>query len=194
MTLDEGIKSLGKRFIGMNKDVVSVDENTVKNLSRIEVDFKSNVPKFRWSVFGNPINSDEEIQDIRVVKKASNDDIYFLVTINDNIGFSDLITHAQTIVEVNSEMEQKMSLMQQKLHEISILFKDLSYNELKTLKFSYKKKNKKNIVENEQVKDEKIFIPPMIVEQQEEHIEKNFNKQKKIVKDETPETVIPEDL
>jgi hypothetical protein len=203
MTIDEGIKLLGERFLGMNKEPIQLDDNGKnKLLSRIEVDFHSDVKSHKWSVFGHPINTDEEIQQIRVIKKRSNDSVYYLISLDNEIDFVDLISHAMTIVNVNNEMEKKMILMQEKMNELGILFNDLAYNELKTLKFNYKTSKKKKqqieekpVTENIPVENPPVengeFIPQQPVTYQPEFLDKIKNRPKI---DMTPDMVIPEDI
>ena len=188
MTLDESIKKLGNRFFGMSKDVLS-DTNQI--LKRIEINFYSNVNGHKWSIFGNPVDSSVEEQDIKIVKKRSNDDVYYIISLKEHIDFIELISHAITIIEFNREMEQKMKLIEDKMNELSQLFQTLTYNELKTLKFAYKKKpGKKKSVKNENNLD-------IEVKKDEKPKFKHYKKMPKDVDvniDEIPSSVIPGDL
>lgn len=178
----------------MNKESIQHDQNGKnKYLSRIEVNFGSNVKKHQWSVFGHPINMDEEQQQIRIVKKRSDDSVFYLFSIDENIDFVDLISHAITIVNVNSEMEKKMILMQEKINELGELFQNLTYNELTTLKFVYKapkNKKQKSPIKNTQTNNIDVH-PENVVEEQFEYISQPNGKFRV---DETPDNVIPEDL
>jgi hypothetical protein len=200
MNLDDGIRLLGKRFLGMSKETIQLDPNLNNILTRIEVNFGSNVQKHQWNVFGHPINVNQEKQIIRVIKKRSDDAVFYLVSLDDKIDFIDLISHAITIVDVNSEMEKKMTLMQEKINELGILFNELTYSELKTLKFNYKKsKKKKNIVEENEVIQECETINPPQVETVDKIDMGRFEPHKNIKEerykiDKTPESVIPENI
>ena len=143
-SLEKHIENIGWRFVGMKK------ENTVLNgitvtLTRIEIDFKSSIPNYGWHVFGLPNNVSVKQQTIKCVKRESNDDVYWLFSDAKDIGFLELIKHAQMIIDVNTSIEEKRNLLALKIEELTKLFSELEYNELKSLTFKYKAKKKKNV-------------------------------------------------
>ncbi len=145
------------RFLGMKK------ENTVLNgvtetITRIEIDFKSGISNYRWQMFGLPDNVPVNEQTIKCVKRKSDDEVYYLFSTSKEVGFIELIKHAQAIIDVNSSIEEKRNLLSLKIEELTKLFSELEYSELKTLTFKYKQKRKKNVKVEEVVDKENNSI------------------------------------
>jgi hypothetical protein len=160
-SLEKHIENIGWRFLGMKKER-SVINGATEIITRIEIDFKPGIsdPDYRWQIFGLPNNVPVNEQVIKCVKRKSEDHVYYLFSTTKDIGFIELIKHAQTIVDVNTSIEEKRSLLALKIEELTKLFSELEYNELKTLTFKYKQKRKKNVVIKEEIVEQEINNTP----------------------------------
>jgi hypothetical protein len=139
MTLDEGLKYLGGRFISMNRlSNVDLGDGQLVTVTKMEVDFKSNIDDYKWVLFNS--------QDGRIIliKKEKTDTTYYVCSTNSEISYNDILEHCKLIIDTNLETEQKTGLMKKKMGELGKLFTDLTYDELKTITFTYKKNKKKN--------------------------------------------------
>jgi len=217
MTLEEQINKLGDRFIGMSRDNTTAENGRPVRFTRIEVDLRSNVPDYKWQIFSSPIEAPIELQVIKVIKRDSNDSVYHIFSTEENVEFSHLIDHAQLIVDTNVDMEKKMVLIKEKMNELSDLFQKLSYKELSTLTFNYKK-NKSKDYEKKQSGvldgkgEQQASIPVERKESKQETLGEGIKKSspetptitmkplslspknKKKIKDNTPEVIIPADF
>jgi hypothetical protein len=166
MTIDEKLKNIGDRFLGMTQQMMPMG-NSQQRLLRIEIDFRATVPGHQWTIFGFPIDQPHEKQKIRSIKKDGEETVYYIVTIDPSLEYIDLMEHAETIINTNRDMENKMGLMQEKMSELGDLFTKLSYEELKTLTFNFKK-GKKDIKKGKELKDEvkpeEVPVPDEIVQ------------------------------
>jgi len=143
-SLEKHIEEIGNRFLGMKKENTNIN-GVNEILTRIEIDFKSDSPNFIYTTFGFPNNVPVNEQIIKCVKQKGDNEIYYLFSTSKDIGFIDLIKHAEKIIDINSSIEKKRNLLTLKIEELTKLFGKLEYNELKTLTFKYKEKRKKNV-------------------------------------------------
>lgn len=160
-TLEKQIEKISDYFIGMKKENTNIN-GVSQSITRIEVDFQPKFENQPWNVFGYPNNVSEREQKIKCVKRKSNDYVYFVFGLSQEVTFLDLIKHVEDIVKVNKIIEDKTELLKSKSSELIKLFSELEYDELKTLTFKYKPKRKKktDIVLKEEVKEETIIIKP----------------------------------
>jgi hypothetical protein len=150
--LETGIENIGWRFLGMKK-MAGPD-----TIIRVEIDFKSSVPRYKWDVFGYPQDVAVSRQTIKTAKRKSEDDVYYIYSTDSSISFVDLLKHAQVIIDVNTAVEERRSLLAKKIEELTSLFSQLEYGELETLSFKWKKKKKSPADGHKEAKPKEIPI------------------------------------
>ncbi|MHA2431469.1 MAG: hypothetical protein ACXACC_10645 [Promethearchaeota archaeon] len=118
MTIDKVFKELDPYLRGMKK---------AENYCIVEVHLKNS-----WLI---PPHQSIKHQS----KKIDNGMVYYMFYGEDNETFDTIIDWLKTeVVEMNIEVEQKESLLKQKVAELKEVFESSSLEELKALKFSSK--------------------------------------------------------
>lgn len=122
----------------------------------------------------------EENFKVKVVPRQDGQGIYFFTDLTN--GFDKLFDAIDYTIEFNKQAQEKIELLMYKIEELKELFNNEDISTLKTLKFSYKKKNitAPNKKKKKEVKEEISIIPveePIIRENNIEEYEEPILKE-----------------
>ena len=104
----------------------------VKELTIVDVILKNG-----WSVF--------ESETITYKPGKNNGNYYMFYGINGDISLNDILEHIESIINVNIEKENKLSLLKSKIEELKMLFTSKTLKDLEKLKFTIDDLNEPNI-------------------------------------------------
>lgn len=138
-----------------------VSMKIVEGINILEVKFPSEKGR-EWQVF-------DDKENLVFVETHNKGKTHLVFSEKSGTSFEDLINHVTKIVDTNLEIQEKYDLYQERVKELTELFKTLPLKTLKTLNIRYRKPRvKKEVVKEEPTKKEEIVNEEEIVSKTED--------------------------
>lgn len=145
-----------------------VSMKIVEGINILEVKFPSEKGR-EWQVF-------DDKENLVFVETHNKGKTHLVFSEKSGTSFEDLINHVTKIVDTNLEIQEKYDLYQERVKELTELFKTLPLKTLKTLNIRYRKprvkkevvKEEKEVVKEEPTKEEGIVNEEEIVSKTED--------------------------
>jgi hypothetical protein len=112
----------------------------VKELTIVDVILKNG-----WGVF--------ESETITYKAGKNNTNYYMFYGINGDISLNDILDHIESVININIEKENKLTLLKSKIEELKMLFTSKTLKDLEKLKFTIEDLNETNIDDLKTIND-----------------------------------------